>query len=274
MNRSAKVLVLLRSEEGASGLEFAVIMGIGIVSVVFGLAFLGNSGAFSSNSASKGYAVASLGKPSFRRRGLEHAARHKDEGGSSLVPSPLTMFDDSFDDPEVSAVKWDFNSSSWRVNNGVLQAGPDPSSNSICAYAIGSTATNPTITVTATLNEGAGYGVLFDLSGDPIKQNVNGYSLHYDSDYGSGAFTLSKYVNGVQILLPLVVVYPGALYQWLGTPKQITITQQGSLITAQVDGRTVLTCVDNSYASGGVGLRCWNSASATFQNFSVSSASR
>jgi Flp pilus assembly pilin Flp len=274
MNRSAKVLALLRSEKGASTLEFAVILSIGIVSVVFSLSFLGNSGAFSSNSVLKGYAVASLGKPSLRRRGLELATRHQDAGGSSLVPSPLIMFDDSFDDPEVSAVKWDFNSSSWHVNKGDLQAGPDPSPNSICAYAIGSTATNPTITVTATLNEGGGYGVLFDLSGDPIKQNVNGYSLHYDSGYGSGAFTLSKYVNGVQIMPPLVVAYPEASYQWFGTPKQITITQQGSLITAQMDGRTVLTCVDNSYASGGVGLRCWNSASATFQNFSVSSASR
>jgi hypothetical protein len=103
-----------------------------------------------------------------------------------------------------------------------------------------------------------------------VKEKFNGYAFQYDTGYGKGAFLLRKWVNGIEVWKPLAVKSPPADYQWYDVQRHIEVTMEGSLITAKVDGETVISASDNSFSSGGVGLRVWNNPSAQFKNFSVS----
>jgi Flp pilus assembly pilin Flp len=266
------IAVFLSSQKGASGLEYAALLGLIVSSAAGSMMLLGRNVQQTAFSSVSGSAPNSSGSSSSTSSGSNSSS----SGGSSTgaQSSPKTVFRDNFADPKASAAKWDFNGSWWSVSKSHLQAGPVSGWNTLLAYAVGSNVQgDATISLQATLDQGWGYGVLFDLSGDPVKQNVNGYSFQYDAGWGTGAFTLYKLVNGVEIHPPLAVTFPDANYKWYGVQRTIRITTNGSLITAKVDGQTVISITDSSYSGGGAGLRLWNNPSASFQNFTVTSSS-
>lgn len=117
----------------------------------------------------------------------------------------------------------------------------------------------------ATLAAGNGYGVYFRLkSFSP----TNGYAFQYDPGYG-GAFVVRKWVNGWEVNPPLAVAkMPG--YTWLNTPRQVQLVVKGNTFLAYVDTQLVLTVVDGTYPSGGVGFRTWDSTRVCFDDFSIS----
>ena len=245
-----------RSERGASGSEYAAILGmIGAVAVGGGILVGRNAQtAVQSAASSAGNATGSGGSGG--------AA-----GSGSGSATGRTVFADSFSSAKTSASNWDFNNADCKVHDNALYLGP--SAANLVAYALNSTFTDGTIAFDATLNTGWGLGIMFHLSADPVKGAYNGYSFQYDEGYSTGAFLLRKIVNGVELDQPLIVNLTPAGYPWYGVNKHFELTTKGSLITAKIDGKVVLSFSDSSYTTGGVGLRAWSGPSVSIQNFNV-----
>lgn len=115
----------------------------------------------------------------------------------------------------------------------------------------------------ANLTQGDGYGIFFRTSNP---SHVNGYSFQYDP--GLKAMALRKWVNGNEISPPFAVA-SAPNYPWYGQNRQIQIVAKGNSITVSIDGKQVLAASDSTYASGGVGLRTWDTTSATFSGLTV-----
>jgi len=117
----------------------------------------------------------------------------------------------------------------------------------------------------ATLNAGDGYGVFFRLQN--YDNRPSGYIFQYDPGLG-GAFAVRKWVNGNEINPPIALNRPPG-YTWTGVPRDVEIHVKGNTYTAFVDGQQVLTFTDNTYMSGGVGLRTWDKTSVCMDDFSI-----
>ena len=117
----------------------------------------------------------------------------------------------------------------------------------------------------ATLNSGNGYGVFFRLQ--DADSTPNGYAFQYDPGLG-GAFVVRKWVNGYEINPPIAINRPPG-YTWTGVPRDLEIRVEGNTYTAIVDGQEVLNFSDDTYTSGGVGLRTWDSTSICMDNLSI-----
>lgn len=123
------------------------------------------------------------------------------------------------------------------------------------------------ITTTAQLLSGGGYGIMFRLT--PSGSSYAGYSFQLDEGYGN-KFVLRKYsANGTEISTPIAVSNPPAGFDFYA-PHKVTLSVVGNTYTAYIDGTQVMTATDNSYTSGGAGLRTWWSNQVSVSDFSVS----
>jgi hypothetical protein len=165
------------------------------------------------------------------------------------------LFQENFDN--LSA--WNIVSGTWKTVAGKLLGGPNEG-----RIFHDMTQSDYLINIdAATLLSGSGYGVFFRASNTSA---VNGYSFQYDPGYGE--FILRKWVNGAE-LAPFARVKPPSGYNWLGTARNIQVSVKGSTYTVFVDGTQVLQASDSTYATGGIGLRTWDSTSSSFDSITV-----
>jgi len=150
----------------------------------------------------------------------------------------------------------------WREANGQLCAGPGGEHR---AFANNSSGGDYTVSVNANLSSGPGYGVFFRASGT----RLNGYTFQYDASSGGGQFIIRKWVNGYQISPPIATSRPPKGFQWRDTARQIEVVAKGNTFEAYVDGQKVVTGMDNTYSTGGAGLRTWSGSQTCFDNFQV-----
>ncbi len=119
----------------------------------------------------------------------------------------------------------------------------------------------------AHLTQGMGYGLFFRTQRD--KSGFDGYNFQYDPGYGSGAFLFRKWVNGYE-LPPIAREYAPHDYDWYSSPRAVKIHISGDTFTAFIDGEEVLSVTDDSYQSGGVGVRVWGNSHLCIERISVS----
>jgi hypothetical protein len=123
------------------------------------------------------------------------------------------------------------------------------------------------VSANGVLLKGDGYGVMFRLT--PQGNNYGGYCFQLDPGYGN-KFVLRKYVtNGAEVSKPIAVANPPAGFNF-NASHDIQIEVVGNTYTAYIDGVQVMTATDNTYTSGGAGLRSWDFSSISVDNFSVS----
>ncbi len=151
----------------------------------------------------------------------------------------------------------------WAVVDGKYTAGPGGEHRSFS----GDTSwTDYSVVTNAKLLQGQGFGLYFRSDG---QTNVNGYIFQYDPGYGSGAFLFRKIVNG-QEQGPFAVVRASSDYDWYNVERQIEVVVEGNSFTARIDGEDVLTASDDTYSSGGIGLRTWGTSMVEFEDVTVS----
>ncbi len=171
------------------------------------------------------------------------------------VDACATSFYDTFD----SLSAWVIDRGHWSVRDGELCGGPGEGR-------IFKDLEDGDYTITldgATLARGNGYGVYFRVSEVPA---FNGYSFQYDPGYR--AFIFRKWVHGHEIAPPFAVARARD-YDWYGEPHQIQVVANGNQFTALVDGTPVLSASDDTYTSGGIGLRTWDGTRACFDSIAV-----
>jgi Flp pilus assembly pilin Flp len=252
-SRTERFARFLHCERGATSIEYAGMLGMIAVAAAGGVMLLGGG----MNNMFLGVGSAEGG-----------AGTASGSSGTS-APAVKTLFSDSFGDPRASVAKWKFDSSLWTVSGGELHVGPTTNwYGSMIAAVENCTCQNGTVSFDANMSQGAGYGVFFRLQADAVTGGpINGYCFQYDEGYPG--FVLRKWVNGLEINPPIAVTKVPANYTWLDVERKIQVTTVGSEITALVDGVVVMSVSDNTYASGGVGLRLWNQPGTSFDNFTV-----
>lgn len=159
-------------------------------------------------------------------------------------------------------------STGWAVRNGQLcnvQNNPLRANLNSCSQARDLPADYEIKVDFANLTAGSGYGIFFRTQ---TTNPVNGYIFQYDPGLGN-AFLFRKWVNGAELSPMQPVYYPPSSFSWLNTPHKIKISAKGSLLRAYVDEQLVLSVTDTTYASGGAGLRSWDSTSVCFDNFGI-----
>jgi hypothetical protein len=117
----------------------------------------------------------------------------------------------------------------------------------------------------ATLLEGNGYGVMFRMQN--YTNSPSGYGFQYDP--GLKAFVFRKWVNGKESVISSYK--PGNDYEWHNVSRDVKVVVKGTRMEAYIDDELVLTATDDSYSSGGVGLRTWYGSSACFDDFEITS---
>lgn len=120
------------------------------------------------------------------------------------------------------------------------------------------------------LYQGNGYGVFIRASDNG--KGLNGYAFQYDpglrsGKYPNGALIIRKWVNGREISEPIAVAPMSA--DVYNTPHSFEVSANGDVLTVSMDGKQVLTAKDDTYASGGTGIRSWDSTSGCMDNFSI-----
>jgi Flp pilus assembly pilin Flp len=116
----------------------------------------------------------------------------------------------------------------------------------------------------ATLTNGNGYGIYFRATMTPA--GINGYAFQFDP--GASGFVIRKWTNGREIYPTLAYKsMPG--YDWRGEAHKLEIKVSGSTFTGYVDGVAMLTATDNTYSSGGTGIRTWDSTNVCIDGFSL-----
>lgn len=112
------------------------------------------------------------------------------------------------------------------------------------------------------LLSGDGYGVFFRLQSTIPS---NGYIFQYDPGYG--AFTFRRWVNGYE-LLPFAVSEL-VDYSWLDQAHAVRIVIDGDHFQAYVDDELVLEASDDTFSSGGVGFRTWDSSLVFMDDYRI-----
>lgn len=121
----------------------------------------------------------------------------------------------------------------------------------------------------AALTAGNGYGIFFRASN--TGSGINGYAFQYDP--GLNGYVVRKWINGSEINPALAYkAMPGN--NWYGSPHDLSIKVVGNTFTGYVDGQAVLTGQDNTYTSGGTGLRTWDSTNLCLDEFSINSITK
>ena len=123
------------------------------------------------------------------------------------------------------------------------------------------------ITTTAQLVDGKGFGIMFRLT--PEGNNYGGYSFQIDPGYGN-KLVLRKFVkNGVEISKPLAVANPPPGFDFYAE-HEVKVSVIGNTFIAYIDGVQVMSAVDDTYPSGGAGLRSWSASNLKVDDFVVS----
>jgi hypothetical protein len=121
----------------------------------------------------------------------------------------------------------------------------------------------------STLSSGSGYGLVFRSQNTP--NGITGYVFQYDPGFSPGSFLFRKWVNGAELSTPIAVAkMPG--YNWYNALNDIKVVVKGNTFTAYVNGQQVLTVKDSTYATGGAGIRTWDSTLVCFDQFEIQSA--
>ncbi|MCX6069015.1 MAG: hypothetical protein NT121_25255 [Chloroflexi bacterium] len=118
----------------------------------------------------------------------------------------------------------------------------------------------------AALTSGNGYGIFFRATN--TGSGINGYAFQYDP--GLNGYVIRKWINGSEIN-PAIVYKSVPGNNWYGSPHDLSIKVVGNTFTGYVDGQAVLTGQDNTYTSGGTGLRTWDSTNLCLDDFSINS---
>ena len=114
------------------------------------------------------------------------------------------------------------------------------------------------------LHKGDGYGAYF--RSEIINGRVNGYTFQYDP--GLRAMVFRKWIDGRE-LAPFAIYRVPNDYDWYSEPRNVEVKVSGNTFTAYVDGVPVLTAQDDSYPSGGAGLRTWDATQFCTNEFSI-----
>jgi hypothetical protein len=141
------------------------------------------------------------------------------------------------------------------------------------------TATDYTVTSTATLLSGAGYGVYVRAS-DNSSQQVTGYCVQVDHGYASGELIVRANQNDYEVPTPVAAFPLPSGFAWYGTQHTISVTVIGDTMAVSLDGTpditipslTAAVATAAKYASttitpptaGGYGLRSWSDGMVTF----------
>jgi hypothetical protein len=167
-----------------------------------------------------------------------------------------TIFSDDF----ATLNAWQIAAGTWASVDGALNGGPNEG-----RIFTPLKANDYTITVDgARLTQGNGYGVFFRAQNFG---SINGYSFQYDP--GLGGFAFRKWVGGSEIATPIAFAKAPAGYDWYAASRKLQLSVSGSTFSATLDGQTVLTTTDSTYAAGGMGFRTWDSTKASFDNLTV-----
>ena len=115
------------------------------------------------------------------------------------------------------------------------------------------------------LERGQGYGVMFRVQN--YEARPNGYSFQYDP--GLNGMVFRKWINGWELSQP--IAYQRLTdYEWYGIPRDIELVVKGNTFEAFIDGELVLTAEDDTWSSGGMGLRTWGITEVCFDELSIS----
>lgn len=172
-----------------------------------------------------------------------------------------TVCSDSFS----SLGSWSGGGTGWSVNNGMLcnTTNNEQRLYNNCSQGAAMPKNYSVKVDIAQLLSGNGYGIMVrQTSTNP----TTGYAFQYDP--GLSGFVIRKWVNGMEVN-PALAYAPANNYNWFNTSRSVRVDVQGSSIKAYVDGVLVLSAVDSTYTTGGVGLRTWDSTRACFDNFSI-----
>jgi type II secretion system protein G len=142
----------------------------------------------------------------------------------------------------------------WAVVNGQLV--PTGAGENRIAFGDASW-TDVELNVSATLNDGRGFGVYYRSDG---KASISGYSFQYDPGLGN-KFVVRKVSKGAESApIASFNMPPGfAIY---GTQHDIGIKVVGDKHVVTVDGQQALSFTDSTYKSGSAGLRSWDGGSS------------
>jgi Flp pilus assembly pilin Flp len=116
----------------------------------------------------------------------------------------------------------------------------------------------------AALGAGDGYGIFFHAT--DTGSGINGYAFQYDP--GLKGFVIRKWVNGREIN-PAIVYKSTPSFDWYGKPHTLSVKVVGNTFTGYVDGNVMLVGQDNTFTSGGAGIRTWDSTILCIDKFSI-----
>jgi hypothetical protein len=153
----------------------------------------------------------------------------------------------------------------WQSNNGMMCNASTGESRNYNSCSSSSIPADYTVNLqVAQLYQGNGYGILFRIQS---QSPLNAYSFQYDP--GLNAFVFRKWVNGVELAAPFAMapVPPG--YNWYNQARSVRVVAHGNHFQAYMDNSLVLEATENTFPSGSVGLRTWDSTQACFGKFSI-----
>jgi type II secretion system protein G len=117
--------------------------------------------------------------------------------------------------------------------------------------------TDVELNVSATLNQGRGFGVYYRSDG---KASISGYCFQYDPGLGN-KFVVRKVTKGAESA-PLASFNMPAGFDIYGKQHDIVVKVVGNQHVVMVDGKQVLSFADSTYKSGSAGLRSWDGGSS------------
>ena len=149
----------------------------------------------------------------------------------------------------------------WSISNGFLYA--DTTARQSVVIRNGVTFTNGYVQTTVDSIRDGGLVTRFQSNG-----NYYLLAIRDDSLFGYSNLEIYKAVNGVFTSLSgqVDISFP------TGSEHEISFGASGNVLKAYLDGVVVATVTDNTYSSGGVGLRAdntrgWNNVTSRFNNF-------
>jgi hypothetical protein len=154
-----------------------------------------------------------------------------------------------------------------------------------------STATDYTVTSTATLRSGAGYGVYVRASVDSGAK-LTGYCVQMDHGYSNGQIVVREILGDAELTVPIAHVAVPTGFAWYGTPHILSVSVKANTMSVSLDGAKTLSVADLNAASatsvkysfgaastltapmaGGYGLRTWSDGLLSLQQMTVGPAS-
>ncbi len=252
-----KTVLIVECEPAQAFLEYALILALLVLIGVLGIHILGTI---------SGSHLEKLDS-AFNETASNPADNGANDGNSELEPTlppdetifVLDEFDNLDDWKKINGPNC------WKTGGGVLSV-----SKGSCTSVLMNQAVLPDdyqISMQkAKLLNGLGYGLMFRLSKD--ENSFTGYSFQVDRGLGN-QFVFRRYdKNGTELGQPLAAV-PAPVGFDFTTAHSVEVSVVGDTFTAYVDGVQVLSAVDDTYPSGGSGLRTWGDSQSEFDGFSV-----